>query len=373
LWALESVYTSPSGGKKMKYDSLREKALANFESLLNFWKIEHRKITNVEYDIIATWRADINFGSVRFNIEKGRGADFAGHSLTPEDFKRIGIGFQKEDFVGFSNGEQAKAGFDVIGLCQRVYNCNSYREAIEYLESDIRELAKRNNFIQPNEESAAIRERELERKRKLTLKYANDIWESCKHHKFENSSGEIYLKSRKIYIPEENMRFHKCITYGPTKQQYPALIFKVQKTPESPLQAIHRIYLSFSGEKAPIDNPKMALASIKDAGIWFGDPNHTLYIAEGPENALSLIVMGARFVVSTIYAANFPNIQIPKYVSTIYLMPDVDNAGMEAYKRALINYKKYEDLGLQVKELLLEKKYKPNGKLYDINDTLMAV
>ena len=366
-----AAYTRYGEEGRMKHDALREQALANFESLLSFWKIEYRKITNVEYDIIATWRSDRDFGSVRFNIEKGRGADFAGCPLAKEDFARLGIGFNKDDFVGFSDEGQSKIGFDIIGLCQRIYNCNTYQQATEYLKDDIEELSKRNNFVRPAEDAAERRNIELQRKRELVLKYASAIWEACRHHKLENTPGERYLSSRKINIKEYNMRFHPRINYTPTKQAFPALIFRVQENPFGALRAIHRVYLSHDGKKADIDNPKMALASIKDCGIWFGEKNEVLFIAEGPENALSLRAMGAKFVVSTVYATNFPNIKIPPCVKKIVLAPDVDNAGMNYYEKALIAYKRY--VGVQIEDFKLMKIPLPNGKFADINDALIAM
>ena len=47
----------------MKYDQLREKALANFELLLNHWGIEFQLIGEHEYDFLNPTRQDDNFGA----------------------------------------------------------------------------------------------------------------------------------------------------------------------------------------------------------------------------------------------------------------------------------------------------------------------
>lgn len=330
--------------QSMLYDALKEKALANFELLLNHWKLQYTRIGAQEYDIIATWRADKNFGGCRFNIEKGRGADFAGSYLTDENISKFGIGFTADDFVGISEQGQGKIGFDIVGLCQRLYHLNSYKDGTKYLDDDLRKISLTQHIIQPAYDAADRRREDLEKKKKKILKYATDLWESSKYHKFEGSIGEKYLNNRYIHqVKEQCIRFIPSLTHSPTKQQFPALIFKVQQTPTSPLTAIHRIYLTSEGKKANIDNPKMALASIQGSGIWFGIPGEVLFLTEGPENALTLRDFGAEFVVSSIYASNMPNIAIPKEVKKIIILSDEDNAGKSSYLKT-IDKLKYSNL-----------------------------
>ena len=327
----------------MELDQLREKALVNFEILLNYWNLDYKKITNEEYDIIATWRTDKNFGSVRFNTEKGRGADFAGGSIVEEDYSRLGAGFSREDFAGFSFQGQAKIGFDVVGLCQRVHAENSYNKATELLNRDIEEVSKQRFLYTPGADAYIRRQKEQENKTKKRKQYAIDLWESSKYHKFEGSAGERYLKcTRNIenYVTEENIRFHPSIHYTPTKTNYPALLFKVQERPDGPLVGIHRIYLDQDGTKAKLDNPKMALAPIKGSAIWFGEPSTLMCLAEGPENALTLRAWGYQFVASSIFGTNLHNLTIPKCVQELLIFPDPDEPGLNALERARETYGK---------------------------------
>lgn len=327
-----------------RLDELREKALANFETLLDYCKIEYRKVTEHEYDILATWREDKNFGSVRFNTEKNRGADFAGGSLLHEDYSRLGIGFDKEDFSGFTKeGQAAKIGFDVIGLFQRIFRCDTYKQTSEALGNIFTKIPD-GKLYNPTIDSAARRQQDQKAKEQKYQKLANDLWESSKYHKWEGSIGELYLNKRGIFLREKNIRFHPSIQYGTQGTKYPALLFKVQKAPDGPLVAIHRIFLDQSGTKAKLDNPKMALAPVKGAGIWFGEPSSILNIAEGPENALTLREWGAKFTVSSIFSTNLHNLTIPKCVKEIIIYPDTDKAGMAALERAKHTY---TSLGLE--------------------------
>ena len=108
----------------------------------------------------------------------------------------------------------------------------------------------------------------------------------------------------------------------------------------------------------------MAIGEVKNNALWFGDEMaETLYIAEGPENALTIYQNGAALVACAINAGNMPNVQIPPLVTKIVLCGDRDRAGLLAIKAGLNIYKK-----LNVSVLLpIEKKLK-NGKYADFND-----
>ncbi len=345
----------------MSSDDIKEQALANFDVLLEYWNLQYRKISEHEYDIIASWRTDNNFGSVRFNLEKARGADFAGGHLDEQDYARLGLGFSREDFNGFSGQGQSKIGFDIVGLCQRIHSESDYKKAIRLLSRDLAEVSKDNKLLVPARDAALRREREQKLKEAKVKSIAKDIWESSKYHNFAGSVGEKYLIKRGIRVKEDNIRVNPNIRYI-DKKNYPALLFKVQEQPDSPIAAIHRIYLSPDGSKAKIDNPKMALAPIKGMGIWFGKRSKTLALTEGPENALTLRELGYPFVVSSIFGTNLHNIKIPLYVRKLIIFPDPDEPGLQAFDRAK---NVYGNLSIEVEGYLL-----PPGNL-DLNDYLV--
>lgn len=349
----------------MNLDEIREKALANFEILLEYSEVNFKKVsgTEYEYDILANWRADKNFGSVRFNTYKGRGADFAGQTLTTDDFSSLGAGFSKEDFSGFSDGAQAKIGFDILGLFQRIYNQNTTLATAKVIENNLSEISKLRAIATPSFDAAIKRQAEQKEKEKKLKHFANDLWESCKFHTFSDSIGEKYLNNRGIYKQDKNVRFIPNISYRPTRESFPALIFKVQIKPDGPLVAVHRIYLSKEGTKAKVENPKMALASVKGAGIWLGEPSKVLALTEGPENALTIKELGFKFVVSSIFGTNLHNVKIPSFVKKLIIYPDVDDAGLASFERAKLIYGK---LDIEVEGYLLPS-FGIDNKV-DIND-----
>lgn len=326
----------------LKYDSLREHALANFEVLLDYWKVEYRPINSNEFDLIAKWREDADFGAVRFNTFKNRGSDFAGISIAGLDPTLLGNGFDKGDFAGFTGETNTNSGFDIIGLCQRVYNLSDYRTAAERLVIDLQTLSKDKSLAVPSMDAAKQRAEALAEQNRDKIKYAQKMWKFCKAIPLKESKGDIYLTARGlpfIYQKEKVIRFHPKVMNSELKKPVPTLLFKVSYGPDTELIAIHRIYLSDDGwTKANVSNPKMALASIKGAAIWFGTPSNRLAIAEGPENALTIRELGSSFVCSTINATNFANIKIPEYVEHIELYPDPDDAGRINCQKAVAAY-----------------------------------
>ena len=338
-------------------DQLREKGLANFESLLNLWGIEYRKLTEVEYDFLSPTRSDRNFGACRFNIDKGRGADFASATITEQDCELFGTGFTKDDFVGYSNGEYSKSGFDIIGLVQRVHNCSSYQNATGALKDDLNKIAERGGIIIPSKDAAEKRRKEQAEKLQKKIELSQRLWHTAKDYK--GSKGELYFENRHgLKVNETNIRINPWLKHI-SGVRYPTILFKVQRAPDGPIVAIHRIFLNEDySNKAPVDDPKMALGAIKGAGIWFGAPCDTLFIVEGPENALVYRHVGHQFVVSTVYAGNYHTLTIPSYVKTIFLAPDEDKAGFAAYRLAVQEYSKQ---GKKMKSVKYNKLVVRNG------------
>lgn len=327
------------------YELLRERALIHFETLLALWKIDYQLVGKDEYDFLSpTRRDDTSFGACRFNCAKGIGADFAGISYTYEDFKKIGLGFNKEDFAGFTQYGEAKNTFDVIGLCQRIHNLNSYSEAYNKLKKDLDSIdggKVDNSFL-----AGQIAERQAHRdaqKEKMRLiadrqwKYGRDI---------KGTIGETYLNSRGIHMQdhdiEPNIKFNAKVFNMELDRYIPAVLFKVSPSLDGELKAIHRIWIAADGSrKARLTENKKALGSIEGNGIWFGIPDERLYVCEGPEEGLNVKYSIERnFVVSTVYATNYHNLTIPDFVKIVVLVPDEDEAGLTAAGKAHEAYSK---------------------------------
>ncbi len=304
--------------------------------------VEWRRISDYEYDFKNPNRDDKNFGSCRFNVLKNIGKDFAMSTPPKDEFKQFfAEGFDESDFASISSDNtELKTSFDVIGLVQRIKGYATYAEAATYLKKLLSALHGKGMLT---DSAVATQEREdRNNKRKLsTIKQVSRTWDMCRP--LPGSLGENYLISRCIpdAIKEPAIKFHPAIKNKESGKFLPALVFKASMNPTGPVTAIHRIYLTLDGKrKAELENPKMALGELKGSGIWFGTPGPKLYIAEGPENALSLIQTGALFVVSAISSGNMGNLIIPQGVEMVVLAGDNDQAGKLATKKAIYNYVK---------------------------------
>lgn len=310
------------------YTALRNEALANFEPLLNLLQIDWKKVGEYEYDFKNPTRDDQNFGACRFNVLKNIGSDFAAPEVHSEDYLILGPSFNKEDFAPISSDlGEIKSGFDVIGLIQRLSKLSSYREGAERLKKYLLILNSRGELGETNE-IIKQREQELAKKRLFLIKKATQVWSYC--GPIRGSRAEKYFYNRAIEntIDEPNVKFHPKVKSKELEKYFPAVILKVAKSPEDGLSALHRIYLDEDGsKKAPLEDAKRALGPIKGSGIWLGKPGPKLYVAEGPENALSLREMGAEFVVSAVFGNNIASLTIPDYVELVILAGDNDRPG----------------------------------------------
>lgn len=334
-----------------KYALLIEKALANFEILLKVWDIEYKYVTPYEVDFINPLRNDRNFGACRFNVQKGRGADFAGINFSKADIDSFGEGFNEDDFAGVSKDGsiQTSYGFDIIGLCQRLHKLPSYREAASFLQKQINSLANLEGYTKVTKEAIEKRAAEERLRREKNIKKAYTIWGLGKP--ITGTLGEKYLESRNIFLsePEPNMGFHTKIYNSELKMYIPALLFKVQQfIDDEGHVAVHRVYLGMDGQKAGVDEVKMAVGSIKGAGIWLGKKSDTLSIGEGPETALFIRSLGFDFVVSTVFSTNYHNLTIPGYVKNVILFPDEGKAGESALQKAVHAYKNIQRKNVSV-------------------------
>lgn len=345
-----------------RYDQLREQALANIEALFNYWGLDYVQISEVEYDFKNPTRKDENYGACRFNVDKGRGADFSGSYVTNDQIRQIfGAGFSREDFINIGATERTW-GFDIIGLCARINGANNYSDAAKLLKKHLSEIAESRSLIKPHPLAADLRKHRSQENKLKALRSAERTFNLCRD--FEGTVGDLYLQGRGIKISNEpNIKYHARVYNSERRGFFPTLIFKISKTHNGPLEAIHRIYLNdLTFTKLDVEDPKKALGNVMGSGIWFGSPDTTLVIAEGPENALSFRVLGYSFVVSTVYATNFHNLKIPKEVNKIILAPDNDKAGKLATQKALEYYKR--------PKLDIVVSFPPEGK--DWNDMLMG-
>lgn len=351
-----------------KYKQLEEIGLANLPQLLDRLGVQWRYVpgSTKEIDILATWRGDNHFGSCRFNSETGVGADFADQPFSQDDLNKLGVGFDFND-IYHKPGRNNTSYFHLLGLMQRIHDCG-YRRAAAILAETLMELG--GNLVASAE---ALEQRQLsaQQKRQRAQQQAQQIW-TARAFNYEGTLGETYLSRRGIKLPnvERDIKFVPQLYCAETTSYVPALLFAIRETPKSPILGAHRIYLDEDGNKAQLNDPKRALGSVKGNGIWFGQPDRTLCIAEGPETALSLITMGYKFVCCAVWASNLGNINLGRLMEevgdlqNVIVCADNDDAGKRHAMNAAEHYNELAGVGVRIMF--------PSDDCKDFNEMLLS-
>lgn len=107
-----------------------------------------------------------------------------------------------------------------------------------------------------------------------------------------------YLAWRGITLDNfpKSLRQSSALWHGPAKATAPAMIAAIQ-TPvignldgNAPITGVHRTYLTQSGEKAAAKPNKMMAGTMKGGAIRLGPAAGRLYVAEGIETGLSVLL-----------------------------------------------------------------------------------
>lgn len=132
-------------------------------------------------------------------------------------------------------------------------------------------------------------------------------------------------------IPE-SIKFHPALDYwnnGIWLGQFPAVVSIVTDKMDK-VVTLHLIYLTNDGHKALVPNPKKILPVITTttgAAVKFAVPDQELYLAEGIETALAVMLATRKTVWSCLTAHGLKTVVIPDFVSVVYIMADKDRSG----------------------------------------------
>lgn len=111
---------------------------------------------------------------------------------------------------------------------------------------------------------------------------------------------------------------------------YPAIL-GVVTDPAGEIVTLHRTYITQYGEKAPFPNPKKLMSpalpgSLKGCSIKLGTPTDTLYLTEGIETALAVMLSTGEAVWACISAKLLEGVVIPDSVKEVNIMGDLDRS-----------------------------------------------
>ena len=145
--------------------------------------------------------------------------------------------------------------------------------------------------------------------------------------------AEAYLASRGITMPiPPAIRYaFPCIQDG---REWPMLVAGIEDA-NGALIGIQRTFLAKDGQgKAPIPKPKLSLGSIRGGAIRCDDPDRTLILTEGLEDALSAMQLFGIAAWAAAGAGMLASMRLPFSIRSVIIARDNDPAGERAAQAA---------------------------------------
>ncbi|MBL8340038.1 MAG: toprim domain-containing protein [Rubrivivax sp.] len=162
---------------------------------------------------------------------------------------------------------------------------------------------------------------------------ARSLWHQCRSLA---GDGLAYLLARGCAVPpaDADLRWLPALRHPPSAMRYPALVALVTDAVTGEAMTLHRTWVRFDGEKAPVAPARMLLGGHRKAGgvirLW---PNEAvgagLGVAEGIETALSM-AHALQPVWACIDAGNLAAFPVLPGIEALTIAADNDLAGRGA-------------------------------------------
>lgn len=157
-----------------------------------------------------------------------------------------------------------------------------------------------------------------------------------------------YLKgTRGLDLPDipRMLKLHPSLGYyekgdgGKTIKvgEYPAMIAVISGPDGAPVN-LHRTYLTKTGQKAPVKEPKKSMAGFKARGgaIRLYPAGKVLAVAEGIESALAVHCLTGYPVWATVSAPLMESLVVPEYVEHVMIFADNDSPDKQGVRRGQV-------------------------------------
>jgi hypothetical protein len=171
-------------------------------------------------------------------------------------------------------------------------------------------------------------------KHEVLSDYGRALWSECVG--LAGTTGAAYLRARSCVVPpaDGHLRYHPALKHPPSGIAGPALVALVTDAASGQPLTLHRTWILASGEKAPVDPPRMLLGGHRKAGgvvrLWPDEAvTMGLGLAEGIETALSL-AHAYTPVWACVDAGNLAAMPVLAGIESLMIAADHDEAGVSA-------------------------------------------
>lgn len=169
---------------------------------------------------------------------------------------------------------------------------------------------------------------------------ARRLWAASKP--VEDTPVSTYLASRGLGVAGAagSLRYHPHCYYRASlgdapdvRSAWPAMIAAVTDD-RGAVAGVHRTWLTRSGGKAPVADPRRAMGHLLGHGVRFGGAGAIMAAGEGIETMLSLReALPGMPMIAGLSAAHLAAIVFPSALRRLYVARDMDAAGMAALER----------------------------------------
>jgi putative DNA primase/helicase len=204
-------------------------------------------------------------------------------------------------------------------------------------------------------------------KHEVLSDYGRELWGECVG--LAGTIGASYLCARACVLPpaDGHLRYHPALKHYPSGTAGPALVALVTDAATGQPLTLHRTWILASGEKAPVDPPRMLLGGHRKAGgvvrLWPDEAvTMGLGLAEGIETALSLAHAHTP-VWACVDAGNLAAMPVLAGIDSLTVAADHDEAGITAAETCA---RRWADAGREAYIVT------PPGQRMDLNDMARA-
>jgi len=204
----------------------------------------------------------------------------------------------------------------------------------------------------------AIDEREQAKK---TLAAVNKIWGDTVH--LNGTHTRTYLRVTRgisVKFPPLVIHHHPAMWHPEVLGLHHAMTCKVSEY-DGGITGCHITYLNPESTKADLSPNRIMRGAIKGRGVWFGEVDDKLNIAEGVETSLSVLELTGVPTVAALSAGNMAALILPETVKHVTIAADHDATGFKAAQAAATKF---------IKQGIKTKITAPPNEFDDWNDVL---
>lgn len=160
--------------------------------------------------------------------------------------------------------------------------------------------------------------------------------------------ADLYLQSRCLGLSEypDVLKWHPGLNYKDRETligKFPAMVASVQDA-SGKIIALHRTFLTESGQKAPVTKQKKLTqriysGALRGAAIKLSEPLEILCLSEGIETALAMQLIFQQPAWAGISDSGMVDVMIPHSVKQLIIGVDNDDAGRNALGKLVQKYR----------------------------------